>query len=304
MVEPQQLARPWASLLAPDLWLRLAWWNTGLAPRAKRRESRRVSLQAIARLRSIGGADVAVLGETTDADATAVREAFPDGYQVRLPSDFTAVDDERWGVTVFFAPHVRVDACTVMRTSLDKSHKLNRHQWFFRISTFSFEPINMFVVHWPSRRENEGGLTKRVHLAGELKAELEHAKRGSPYAIALGDFNDEPFDHALSRALVAVRDRATSVRFGHLYNPFWSFMGDARPSNGGPSAPGTLRWDGGVESPWRTFDQMLFSSAFLESGGWHLPEDGVAVVGSANLGSGEHHPVACKIVARGKDGTL
>ena len=76
---------------------------------------------------------------------------------------------------------------------------------------------------------------------------------------------------------MGTRDRHLArTKNGFLYNPFWRHIGEAEPHvsrkiNDGSS--GTCFYKSGLETRWRTFDQILFSSAFLGSGGWSLKEE-------------------------------
>ena len=97
-----------------------------------------------------------------------------------------------------------------------------------------------------------------------------------PKVIFLGDFNDEPFAPALAEHLLATRDRKLVRNCGkYLYNPFWRHLGEREPHIPGKpcrSYAGSCFYSAGKDTHWRTFDQIIFSSAFLGKGDWHLNE--------------------------------
>lgn len=155
-------------------------------------------------------------------------------------------------------------------------------------------PITVYVNHWASRLASEGE-EKRVTAAHFLRslirdrvrfrtAEMIGASgvlrvphrdaleaRAATPVIAMGDFNDEPFDPSLSVVDttpeiepvlddVVVRGRSRMDRFRsyrsaplRLHNPFWAYAsGD---------------WGTFYRSPrWRTYDQILLGRGVLEEG--------------------------------------
>ena len=143
----------------------------------------------------------------------------------------------------------------------------------------SNEPLHLFVSHWPARLWSAREPALRNLLGTRLRdayVELIAENEGPMYAILLGDFNDEPFDDPLSYQLLATRDRRLAQRSPeYLYNPFWRHLGEPTAAeNGevGEGYPGSYFHSSGVESRWRTMDQMIFSHAFLKEGEWGLNE--------------------------------
>ena len=140
-------------------------------------------------------------------------------------------------------------------------------------------PFHVFVAHWPSRLHCPKNGSDRNLLGIRLKdsvEELFESNDGPVHTIILGDFNDEPFDASLSEYLLATRDRKLvrkDSRF--LYNPFWRLLGEAVPHVPGVerrSYSGSYFHKSGTDTQWRTFDQIIFSSAFLGPSDWQLNE--------------------------------
>ena len=90
----------------------------------------------------------------------------------------------------------------------------------------------------------------------------------NPLFVLLGDYNDEPFDESLSDLLMATRDFALASRKKYLlYNPFWNHL-NSTPNQDLPS--GSYFYKSGALTQWHTFDQIIFSHAFLEAKQWKL----------------------------------
>ncbi|HEX7893376.1 MAG TPA: hypothetical protein VF447_04230 [Terriglobales bacterium] len=138
------------------------------------------------------------------------------------------------------------------------------------------EPLHVFISHWSSRLNVQQFQPERhvlgVRLRDAVNAILEKESRAK--IVLLGDYNDEPFDAPIAEHLMATRDRRLATRRKHLlYNPFWRHMTSCdegvEPT---VSDRGSYFHKAGSVTQWRTFDQMMFSSAFLGSSNWHLNE--------------------------------
>lgn len=152
-------------------------------------------------------------------------------------------------------------------------------------------PLTVYVNHWASRLASEGA-EKRINAAHFLSALIKNQvrldtgelldgrgrvrvpsqlvlnERADQLTIAMGDFNDEPFDRSVEilnttseadavtndlnvRGLSRV-DRFKSYRNSpvRMFNPFWTFAG---------GQSGTY-----YRSPrWRSYDQIMISRGFL-----------------------------------------
>lgn len=143
-------------------------------------------------------------------------------------------------------------------------------------------PIVLLCNHWPSRSGGEIQSAGFRATAGETLAYWHERIRetaGKDTAIlAMGDFNDDPFDPSLQYNAVAWRERGDveRSRTARFYNLGWRLMhqemmdsrGDMRPING------TLYYGGNGN----VFDQVLANRALLGgSGPWQLDEASIKI---------------------------
>jgi endonuclease/exonuclease/phosphatase family metal-dependent hydrolase len=141
-------------------------------------------------------------------------------------------------------------------------------------ATFRTRAGNELVAlcnHWPSRSGDAYVSAGYRMTAGETLAywhERIWEEKGSKVPIiAMGDFNDDPFDPSLVIYARATRERGdverarTAPRF---YNLAWHYLQQqAVDHEGNPRLiQGTLYWDGNGN----TFDQLLVSKGLLVSG--------------------------------------
>jgi hypothetical protein len=146
--------------------------------------------------------------------------------------------------------------------------------------------LHLFVAHWPSRLFDNVG-QKRAAMARAIRERLGGVlgvgPSPGPHALVMGDFNDEPFDESVTNALQSTRERAQARRKPSLlYNPFWRLLGERQRIEDERAdlklSAGTYYWRSGVETRWRTFDQILVSSSLLDPPGWVLREGAVRVL--------------------------
>lgn len=176
--------------------------------------------------------------------------------------------------------------------------------------------LHIFVAHWPSRLWCPPDSSYRHALGMHLRNLIDDINReeGSPaYTVLLGDFNDEPYDRSLSEQLLAVRDRSLVRRNPELlYNPFWRHLGDAVPYYPGVEPKGccgSCCSASSQDTHWRTFDQIIFSSAFLGLSDWHLHEKNTTILNIsevipafASIKIFDHYPVFAMIERKEFDG--
>ncbi len=113
--------------------------------------------------------------------------------------------------------------------------------------------LHLFVNHWPSRYGGyEVSQPKRNHAATTLRTAIDSILRHEADAriLAMGDFNDGPFDESLVDFLGASPDTTGQKREGllNLTAPFAE-----------TTLSGTLKYREG----WNTFDQMVISANLL-----------------------------------------
>jgi len=140
--------------------------------------------------------------------------------------------------------------------------------------------LHLFISHWPSRLWCEKDGTDRHLLGIRLRDATEKIigqnSEVPSYIMIMGDFNDEPFDISLSEHVMATRDLFLAKTKKYLfYNPFWKMMGEnyiEDIQNKEEKCGGSYFHKNGTFTRWRTFDQIIFSSAFLGSCEWQLNE--------------------------------
>ncbi len=142
----------------------------------------------------------------------------------------------------------------------------------------------LFVVvgnHWPSRRGGQYQSEPYRIIAGETLAyfhERIRAKHGSDVAVlAMGDFNDEPFDRSLVEYALSnqIRAKVTRARSAKFLNLTWSILGERL---------GTHYYDNQAQ----VLDQFLVSKGLLtgNAGIRALPESVEVVQPTQMVGTG------------------
>lgn len=133
---------------------------------------------------------------------------------------------------------------------------------------------NEFILlgnHWPSR---SGGVEESAPyrmMAGETLAYFHQRIvdiRGDIPVIAMGDFNDEPYDRSLETYALAVRSpnrvKSKRARKPYLYNMMWSLMGPNK---------GTHNYD----DTWSMLDQVMINRPLFYRPGLHCYLDDAAI---------------------------
>ncbi len=132
--------------------------------------------------------------------------------------------------------------------------------------TIGGKPLVLIGNHWPSRTAGQYESEPYRMTAGETLAywiERIHEVLGKDTGIvALGDFNDEPFNRAIAEYAQAVSDKAVVVnpriRNHYLLNLMWPLAG---------AGQGSHLYDG----IWNMLDQILISKAVVNGKcGWTL----------------------------------
>jgi len=131
------------------------------------------------------------------------------------------------------------------------------------------------VNHWPSRSAPTGFGAEYSSgfraTAGETLAywhqRIREEKGADASVIALGDFNDDPFDSSLAIHALALRERGDVVRArtAKFYNLAWNYLAQrVTDSRGNPrDLDGTLYFGGNGN----LFDQILISRPLLTGAG-------------------------------------
>jgi hypothetical protein len=257
-----------------------AWWNTSLSPLGKRQstiEHKKIAFAVLEDLIVTYGVDCLALGEITIHDIAEFLEQsgvlgyeFFDGTERRGRLQFDTGVLYRSDVLLFHESKILDDGVAGGKL------KIGNHI-HFRI-TKSNESLHVIVSHWPSRLWRQQNGAERNVLGVRLRDYVDKffpandATRAPkneivPKVILLGDYNDEPFDQPLAEQLKATRDRRRVQRNPMLfYNPFWRHLGESKPYINGDvyrGCAGSYFYSSVYPTCWHTFDQIIFSSAFL-----------------------------------------
>nr|POW23974.1 hypothetical protein PB20LOC_04212 [Pectobacterium parmentieri] len=141
--------------------------------------------------------------------------------------------------------------------------------------------INVLVSHWPSQ------LLKiaddfREECSKGLRIFIDSLIRENQQVILMGDYNDEPYSRSLFKNIHATNDRALVLSKPDywLYNPYWKTLSARMPFTVDEQQHdfGTCYSRATNRNNWSTFDQIIFSGHFLDSGPWYLEESSTGVV--------------------------
>ncbi len=265
--------------------LTLGWWNTGLSPvRGKNPESHRKKMpiaKQIVETLTRQGVDFLALGEVKADDIEYLKQS-------TLKFGYRSINGtEKVGRTCFDlgilynAQKIGIITKKFLTTRWAETNTLKTALKVVILPYAGNRPFTIFTSHWPSRLTPTHDTDKREKLGLELRRFIDKVMNFSdvnpPYIIAMGDFNDEPFDKSLSSHLLATRDRGILQRKkSFLYNPFWRHLGEKDVFDGHSptlnSSCGTYFYKRGDITRWQTFDQMMFSSSFITSDEWFLDE--------------------------------
>lgn len=274
----------------PDLEIKLLWWNVGLAPLGNEKkllvgESEEMAKHLILMLRDLD-LDLLCLGEV-GAEFLECIEAVLDCSEYKVFNGVQTIDRVRFDSCVIYRStklafqHAAPVVLNYMAASQKISHKL-----IYKVVATE-EAFVLYVLHWPSRLSHGPEEAYRNFLGVNLRASVNQVFKMfgcSANIIALGDFNDEPFNGSMSNYLGASRDRRLvreREEFGFFYNPFWQFLvSPLKYNRSEASVPdfGTYAHSSSeAVTKSYVFDQMLFSSSFISKGPWHLEEDTVSI---------------------------
>lgn len=248
-----------------------AWWNTSLAPSGNSRstlEERAIACQVVINLITEIGADFIALGEMSDIDLSAISQAcIALGYSAH--SGITKAGRSKFDVC--YICNDRKLSILNFKDIISKKGEstLKIAKRVDLISLIDETVFHLFISHWPSRLWCEKNNADRHTLGVRLRDSFEdiiEVYDVCPFVIMLGDYNDEPFDDSLSEQVMASRDIDLVRRKKYLlYNPFWRHLCKQTEHHHGA---GSYYYKGGKTTKWHTFDQLMYSQAFLASRGW------------------------------------
>ncbi|MDD2051083.1 hypothetical protein NPS46_00775 [Pseudomonas putida] len=253
-----------------------AWWNTSLAPSGVSRstaEQRVIACSVVMYLIKVCEADFIALGEMSEEDLKYLENTCDlSGYS--FSSEITSAGKSVFDICyIYNRQKIFVsdskDVLSVKGTSTLKIAKklelvVNGSESLFYI----------FVSHWPSRLWCAQNDADRHVFGIRLRDSIDQiaADTGSSqFIVLLGDYNDDPFDSSLSQQVMASRDIDLVERRPHLfYNPFWKYLSKQTSEH---QVSGSYYYKSGKITRWHTFDQIIFSHAFVSSNEWSLSKN-------------------------------
>lgn len=253
-----------------------AWWNTSLAPSAKCRstlEQKAVACSVVLYLINVSSADFIALGEMSEEDFQYVSEnCKAEGYV--FVSEITAAGRSSFDICYAYNSAKIFILAARDVTTRKGGGVLKVAKKIEMVVGDSTSIFHVYISHWPSRlwcsRNDANRHLLGIRLRDSIDAIFEENAE-SPFVILLGDYNDEPFDESLSQQVMATRDVDLVHRREHLfYNPFWRYL--CKATNDHPVS-GSYYYKSGEITRWHTFDQVIFSHAFVKASKWKLAID-------------------------------
>lgn len=288
--------------------LRIVWWNTHLYG-VTDADHPQVAFVATVLAELVSATACALIGLCEVAPAIAEHIA----GKARLDlADWDVLRDPAADIALLVK---RAEAIVPTETFYTGKHLVSGKTYVAGLS-FDVRPVRggvfqPLLCHWPAIGMGDQDHVRRVHveLAGSV-ARVVRERVDEIGVLVLGDFNDEPHAAPMCDAFSATRDVLVARRAetGLLYNAAWRWLVRLRPFDGRDATElpaGTHYYRSGVESRWRTYDQLLVSSVLLQGYGWTLREDerrvwygdvlkggrGAFLASSTRSGSVDHLPI-------------
>lgn len=251
--------------------IKLFWWNTSLSHKNKQNLSDKDKLivfQTIKNLIETYLIDVFILAEIRNDDIKDIYDNCDlKGYSINY--DFSKVGKTQFDICAILKDTIKLrDKKIIHASKLNKTYKVGiRFDLFLSDNTL----IHLFASHWPSQLQPDS-IEKRKFNAYSLRNHIDlifndYRKKTDcePYIILMGDFNDEPYEESISYLLQSSRDdRLVEEKKDLFFNPFWKNL--SRQNN--DEHIGTCYYNSGDLTKWKTFDQIMYSHAFLKSRNW------------------------------------
>lgn len=260
------------------------WWNTSLSPprgKSASEDHKSYVTNKIDRLILEGQIHFMALGEVSEDDIAMIKERCHLGDH-KIISGCVSAGRGSFDFCVIYSsllfspagPHE-----SIVSERGDRVLRVALKLPFF----FSSESrlIHFFISHWPSRLQCDQNHPNRATLGLRLRDSVDSVFSdfgADAMVILLGDYNDEPFDHSIAHNLWSTRDRGLAKKKKKLlYNPFWRSLGHISAVDGINDLElldgGTCFYHNDDVSRWKTFDQILISSTFLDGEEWRLNEN-------------------------------
>jgi hypothetical protein len=249
--------------------LTFTWWNTSLAPSAKSRasdEDRDSVCEIVKYLATVKEADFIALGEMSELDSEYLIENCNIG-DYKFIVGVSKAGKSHFDTLYLYNPS-KVFISKVSNITSNRGNKVTRiaQEVTLIINDFD-EPFHLLVSHWSSRLWCHENSPARDLLGVRLRDKIDEIiseYETPPFIILLGDYNDDPFADSLNHQVMATRDIELVSKKTHLlYNPFWKCF-----SSNDSSPGGSYYYKTGDLTKWHTFDQIIFSHAFISAKKW------------------------------------
>lgn len=284
-----------------ELGIKIFWWNISLAPLGDEKDltvgqSEDMAKQLMLLLHDME-LDLLCLGEVGAGFLECVEDLLKD-TEFKVFNGVQTVNRVRFDICVIYnsSKLAYQSSMPIVLCYMAANQKISHRIVYSVVDTE--EAFVLYVLHWPSRLVYRAEDPYRNTLGINLRASVDVIFREFGFEtniVAIGDFNDEPYNGSMSHYLGASRDRRL-VRdregFGFFYNPFWQFLtSPLKYVRAESSVPhfGTYAYSSSdVITKSHVFDQMLFSSSFINKGPWHLEEETVQIFDEESVGVGAY----------------
>ncbi|MEG5814394.1 hypothetical protein UXN81_10510 [Enterobacter hormaechei] len=288
--------------------INISWWNTGLVPPVASKIKEPICSKKALKIEQVvihimeqKPIDIMILGEVAE-NCTSFLVNLAAKTHMGLVICTEKVDRVYFDIAILYEStklKFIEKENLIAKTSSGSAIKCGTHLLFRE--EFSFEQLNIFASHWPSRLHRP---EKRVIIGQKLRQHVDFilAKK-SKYVILCGDYNDQPFGQSIVEGIEATKDiEIVKNKPSMLYNPFWRHLDKHVDDH---TFCGSYYHKKNETDKWFTFDQMMFSSEFLkDSPGWKLDRNSSAFhsdnisekdIGFNFLKSFDHIPIYSKI---------
>jgi len=252
--------------------LNICWWNTKLTPPVGSKINSSVNKKLNSRVEEIIAylcnerpLHLIILCEVYKKDEPLIKK-----ISAENELDYIIIAEYVNGVYYDFA--ILYEGTRVKINKIDHIDEKNSFEQQLRIGVtveaeFDGEHVILFLSHWNSDMFNSE--LKKSHCAGRLRDKIDAKFRNNhEHIILIGDYNCQPFADEIVTDLQTSKDLdVVTNRPRVLYNPFWRNL-DSRTEKHSYSGSYILKSD--AYDKWKTFDQMMFSSKFINGKSWRL----------------------------------
>ncbi|MGF6368358.1 hypothetical protein OKW40_001108 [Paraburkholderia sp. RAU6.4a] len=289
------------------------WWNTGLTPPVIKlkatSEDREFAVAQITDMRRVLDFGILGLCEVQTSDLDAIMDGLDDP-NLRVIDKTDRSGKQKFDIALIYDETrvTHVESCSFVERFGKHKFKLGEMMTF--VTTGTNVVVRVVLSHWPSRRTLHEKDPNRTRLGSLLCDSLAKVREDpETFLVLMGDYNDDPCSPSLSEYLLATRDRELAKRdHRFFYNPFWRWLGESLPSpvaTDGSSICGTHYYRGGDHTEWFTYDQIIFTSAFLNRPDVVLEEELTQIVVTPELAARlrsrnvcDHFPVTSTVKFR------